>query len=78
MIGRNYFNGPGTNNFDFTLSKNFTTEKLAVQFRMELFNAFNHPYLNQPTATTTSAAFGTITSTWRDNRQIQFGLKIAY
>jgi hypothetical protein len=75
---RGYFNGPGTNNFDFTLGKNFRTEKIGFQFRAELFNAFNHPYLNQPTATFTSPAFGTITSTWRDNRQVQFGLKITY
>ena len=75
---RNYFNGPGTNNFDLTLGKNFRTEKVVIQFRAEFFNAFNHPYLNRPSGTLRSPAFGTITSTWRDNRQIQFGLRITF
>ncbi|MGA2263658.1 MAG: hypothetical protein ABSH28_19755 [Acidobacteriota bacterium] len=75
---RNYFNGPGTNNFDITLGKNFKTEKFGIQFRAEFFNAFNHPWLGQPVASWTNGAFGTITSTLGSNRQIQFGLKITY
>jgi len=75
---RNNINGPGTNNFDLTLAKNFKTEKFGIQFRAELFNAFNHPFLNQPVSTLTNPAFGTITSTLGPNRQVQFGLKISY
>ena len=75
---RNYNSGPGSNNFDFTLGKNFKMEKFGIQFRAEFFNAFNHPSLNQPVTSLLSSAFGTVTSTPGANRQIQFGLKITY
>lgn len=73
---RNYFNGPGTNNWDFMLGKNFRKEDWNVQLRAEFFNAFNHPSMNQPNRFIDAKAFGTITSTFLQNRQIQFGLKI--
>jgi hypothetical protein len=42
-IARNFFHGPGINNFDLGFMKNTTlTEKLKAQFRAEMFNAFNH------------------------------------
>lgn len=75
---RNTFDGPGTNNWDFTLGKNFRHEDYNVQFRAEFFNAFNHPFLNQPNRFSDSGAFGTITSTLSASRQIQFGLKFTY
>jgi hypothetical protein len=75
---RNYFNGPGTNNWDFVLGKNFRREGLNVEFRAELYNAFNHPSMNQPNRYIDSRAFGTITSTLLQNRQVQFGLKLSY
>jgi len=47
MIARNYFHGPGINNFDIGLFKNTTvTERVKVQFRAEFFNAFNHAQFN--------------------------------
>ena len=75
---RNYFDGPGTNNWDLMLGKNFRYEGVHVQFRTEFFNALNHPLLNQPNRNPDSKSFGTITSTLMDNREIQFGLKITY
>ena len=77
-VPRNYFEGPGTNNWDLMLAKNFRKEGLNVQFRTEFFNAFNHPSLNQPNRFFDATSFGTITSTLLENRQIQFGLKINY
>jgi hypothetical protein len=77
-VPRNYFNGPGTNNWDLMLGKNFQREELNVQFRAEFFNAFNHPSLNQPNRFVDTESFGTITSTLLQNRQIQFGLKLTY
>jgi hypothetical protein len=42
--GRNTLQLPGINNFDFSLYKNFAvTEAKKLQFRVDLFNAFNHP-----------------------------------
>jgi hypothetical protein len=76
--GRNTFYGPGQNNLDLTLSKNFKFEKAAIQFRAELFNALNRPFFDNPVLQRDNGAFGTITQTLRDNRQIQLGLKISY
>ena len=75
---RNYFNGPSTKNWDVMLGKDFRRENLAVQLRAEFYNVFNHPSLNQPNRFVDTPSFGTITSTLLQNRQIQFGLKLAY
>jgi hypothetical protein len=45
-MGRNVLQGPGRNNWDIALLKNFQlpwSEHSALQFRWETFNAFNHP-----------------------------------
>jgi len=70
-LRRNTFYGPGQNNLDLTLSKNFKLENAAFQFRAEFFNAFNRPFLDNPNTQRDSAVFGTITQTLRDNRQVQ-------
>jgi hypothetical protein len=75
---RNYFDGPGTNNWDLMVGKNFRYERFNVQFRAEFYNAFNRPSLNQPNPNPDSSSFGTITSTLQENRQIQVGLKVTY
>jgi hypothetical protein len=76
--GRGILKGPGTNNWDLTLMKNFRfADTRRVEFRAEFFNAFNHPNYNLPNATVNSAAFGTIDQA-KDARQIQFGLKLYY
>src|SRR5262249_40616992 len=77
-VPRNAFYGPGTNNWDLMLGKNFRTEGLDIQFRAEFYNAFNHPSLNQPNRFADEKSFGTITSTLLQNRQIQFGLKLIH
>ena len=70
---------------DFALNKNFDTpvEGLKVQFRTELYNAFNHTNLYLPasglggTLGGAPSSGGSITSTF-EPRIIQFGLKIIY
>ena len=47
-LGRNVLAGPGRNNFDLALHKNFQTpwfagEHATLQFRFETYNTFNHP-----------------------------------
>jgi hypothetical protein len=47
-MGRNPLRGPGRNNWDLALLKNFALrwlggERSNVQFRLETFNTFNHP-----------------------------------
>ncbi len=77
--GRNLLHGPGLVNVDYSLFKTLPIkERLRLQFRAELFNLFNHPNFNNPSSTFGTAAFGNITSTSTDNREIQFGLKLAF
>ena len=50
--GVNILSGPRWFSFDSGISKSFRlNERLALDFRTEMFNAFNHPILGQPAAT---------------------------
>ena len=70
--------GPGLANFDFTLAKNFNLNgHRYVQFRTELFNAFNHPNFGPPNIARESSGFGQIL-TAAPGRIIQFGLKFYF
>ena len=78
-FGRNVLFGPGLYNVDFSLFKNFRIfERANLQFRSEFFNLFNTPGLSNPNATFGTTAFGSITSTKHDNREIQFALKLGF
>jgi hypothetical protein len=49
--------GPGVNNWDFSIFKKVplgSSERRYLQFRLEMYNAFNH---TQPSAVATSAQF---------------------
>ncbi len=47
--GKGIIQGSGVNNWDLNLSKNFLfTERHRLQFRAELFNAFNHAQFDDP------------------------------
>ncbi|HLJ26429.1 MAG TPA: TonB-dependent receptor [Candidatus Angelobacter sp.] len=48
-LGRNAFVGPVYRNFDFSLSKeNQLTERMKMQFRVNVYNLFNHPNFANP------------------------------
>jgi len=48
-MGRNIFRDGGFKNVDFSVFKNFTVkERYTAQFRLELFNIFNHPTIANP------------------------------
>jgi hypothetical protein len=51
-LGRNSLIGPPLKNFDFSLFKNFpikgVSETFRLQFRIEMFNIFNHPNFAPP------------------------------
>jgi hypothetical protein len=69
--------GPGYQNFDFNLSKNFPIkERLNMQFRAEFFNALNRANFGVP-GVTVGAGFGQIVSA-SDARIIQFALKLRF
>src|SRR5205807_7285297 len=46
---RQFFHGPGINNFDISLMKRTAiTESTALEIRAEFFNVFNHAQFNNP------------------------------
>ncbi len=78
--GRNSLRGPHTNVFDFALLKDFViSENKTVQFRWELFNAFNTPIFANP-----STDFAAMDSPVKspslagDPRVMQFALRFAF
>jgi len=63
-------------NFDATIGKNFHfTERQYLQFRAELFNAFNMVSFGSPSNNASAANFGQITVQANSPRVIQFALK---
>ncbi len=85
--GRNVLRGPGTKQFDLSLFKNFrlgADQSRRLQFRAEMFNAFNTPQFNNPNANIGAPGQGTITTAGsivtfqRTPRQVQFALKLYY
>ncbi len=48
-MGRNIFRDSGFKNVDFSVFKNFKfRERYSAQFRLEIFNVFNHPVIANP------------------------------
>jgi hypothetical protein len=75
---RNAVIGPGLEEFDFSLQKDFPfTESVKLQFRAEAYNLINHPNFNIPNRTAFTANFGSISSA-QDSRQLQFALKLVF
>jgi hypothetical protein len=76
--GRNNLIAPAFENLDLVVSRVFLIrERLAVQFRVESFNALNHPNFDAPVQTFDNPSFGTIQQA-ESARQLQFGLKIKF
>jgi len=84
-IGRNTLNSPGLNNWDISLFKNTKiTESKSLQFRFEMFNAFNHrqfSYANAgifgtSDAATESSAYADVSSSrFLDPKQLNGGAR---
>ena len=77
--GRNFMVGPGYEDLDFSLVRMFPMpfEGQSLQFRAESFNLANRVNFNNPTATVSSKADGTISSA-TDPRILQFALKYEF
>ncbi len=81
-VGRNPIYGPGWNQANLNFAKNFPfRERYNVQFRWEMFNAFNHTVFGTPQTDYNSAGngtFGQITSTGAPPRAMEAGLKLSF
>jgi hypothetical protein len=83
-LGRNTFRGPGFHNFDMSLIKNLAIgssanpERAVLQFRAEVFNAFNLVNFGLPNNVLMGTGFGLISRTTGPSRQIQLSLKVLF
>jgi Carboxypeptidase regulatory-like domain len=90
-MGRNVLRGPGINNWDISLMKNFQfTESKYLQFQTNFFNSFNHAQFFSPTLQSgtegfanqfgqvTTDATGSSSPYYRGPRIIQFALKVYF
>jgi hypothetical protein len=77
--GKNFLNGPGINTEDIAFMKNWHFGERNLQFRCEMFNAFNHPDFGQPDNDPSTSNAGQITSIGPiPPRIIQLGVKFAF
>jgi len=75
---RRFFGGPGLNNWDIALLKDTPIkEGVNLEFRTELFNAFNHAQFGPPDGNVNDATFGLIT-TANQPRIMQLSLKLLF
>jgi len=75
---RNNLRGPRFSNVDVGVLKNFKmpwSEKHRLQFRWEMYNAFNHPSFLEPNANFNSGSFGQISGERSSPREMQFALR---
>ena len=79
---RNTVRGPGRSNFDVALAKRFTmpfSESHSLQFRWEVFNAFNQVRFGAPDlGRVGSATWGKFTDQANSARQMQFALRYEF
>ena len=81
---RNNLRGPGYFNIDLGLGKTFPVykDRINLKFRVDAFNATNHPNFNTPAATDITQAngvpFGTITGTANAARVLQGALRLEF
>lgn len=80
--GRNSLTGPGGYEPDLAVFRDFRygihDKPQTIEFRLEAFNAINHPEFSNPSATFTSAQFGQILSTANNARIMQLSFKYVF
>jgi outer membrane receptor protein involved in Fe transport len=83
-LGRNLVIGPPFHNTDLSINKNGRVGDIGVQFRVDIFDLFNHPNFGPPGNIVGSPTFGKITRTrfstgeGGSSRQIQLGVKLSF
>lgn len=79
QYGRGAVLGPGQNNWDMALAKQFAIrEGQSLMFRAEFFNTFNHAQFQIPNLSANQATFGQITALVVSPRVIQLALKYSF
>lgn len=78
---RNMLYGPGVQNFDMSIDKNFNmpfNEHHQFQIRLDAFNALNHTDFNTPVNDLKNGSGGKITSSALSPRQLQLGARYTF
>jgi len=77
---RNAWTGHYRNPLTLAIKRTFNLpfEGQHIDFRLEAFNALNHPQFGNPNTSQGSSSFGKITSTSIDNRELQLALKYIF
>jgi hypothetical protein len=72
--------GPAINNWDMSFIKNTMVykERIKLQFRLEMINAFNRVWFSGLNTAVTSPLYTQLTSQANQPRNIQLGLKLTY
>lgn len=77
--GTNPLIADGLAQLDSSIFKTFSlTDRFRLVFRWDLFNTFNHPDFNPPTARVGSGSNGRVTATSVGPRGMQFGLRLFF
>jgi hypothetical protein len=75
----NWLRSMGKNQLDANIVRRFAvTEKQALEFRLDLINAFNHVLWDVPNTDINSSNFGRVTTQWNTPRFIQFQLRYTF
>ena len=77
-VGRNTMRSDWYRDFDASIFRNFTVERIRTEFRAEAFNVTNTPVWAPPAATLNSTTFGRISSTASTQRELQLALKVYF
>jgi hypothetical protein len=78
---KTFLNGPMNWNADLSIFKVFPiTEKTALRFNVDAFNAFNHQGFNNPNGTDGTEAYqpNGVSSSYNSPRQVQFTLRLNF
>ena len=77
--GISLFRTPGAWTMDFSLAKSFTLhEEVELQWRVDMFNAFNHINYGGPRTNISSSRFGQIRGLSGPMRTMQMGLRLRF
>jgi hypothetical protein len=79
--GKNFLRGPRRNNLDLGIHRLFVLpleKRTTLDFRLEAFNADNHPEFGNPGQTIGNPGAGKITGTAVDNREVQLALRLEF
>jgi hypothetical protein len=78
-VAKSAFSGPGIVTLDASASRTFPIhESLAFQFRMDAYNAMNHPTFSNPDTSLTDPSFGQVTSVAGPARTLQFAGTLSF